>query len=134
MTLEEFYLKCDNIEPDEYDCHIYPTGSIRYSVRVTINHKGGLRVNRLALERKLGRSIKPGYFACHHCDTASCVNPEHLYEGTNQENQKDVALRYPEVWGHQDPNSLNQLKLKIWRNSSKNKENLKKMAETRWRK
>ena len=32
-------------------------------------------------------------YACHRCDTPSCVNPDHLYPGTNSDNQGDSIRR-----------------------------------------
>src|ERR1700679_3129264 len=29
----------------------------------------------------------------HHCDNVLCVNPEHLYEGTNDQNMRDKVKR-----------------------------------------
>lgn len=31
--------------------------------------------------------------ACHHCDTPSCCNPDHLYAGTKQSNSDDARSR-----------------------------------------
>lgn len=49
--------------------------------------------HRYSLELHLGRSIKNGFNVLHTCDTPLCVNPEHLYEGTQKENNKDAYAR-----------------------------------------
>lgn len=54
-------------------------------------NKGYYAAHRLTLEWKLGRPLKEGMLACHLCPTRNlaCVNPRHLYEGTDQSNMDD---------------------------------------------
>lgn len=42
-------------------------------------------------------------FACHSCDNPPCVNPRHLYEGTNQDNVNDAVSRNRHKTGEKDP-------------------------------
>lgn len=44
----------------------------------------------LALRLSLGRSLGPGMFALHKCHNPPCINPEHLYEGTQADNVRDA--------------------------------------------
>jgi len=101
-TLEDVYRIFDAIQPDAYGCHNYPGGSVGHYVSVIINGKSH-KVHRVALERKLGRPIKPGYLALHTCDNPSCCNPDHLFEGTHKDKSFDHF---------RDPNSPWRLKLK----------------------
>lgn len=50
----------------------------------------GKRAHVVALEIRLGRPLQPGMVACHSCDVGSCVNGEHLWEGTQADNLKDM--------------------------------------------
>lgn len=38
-------------------------------------------------------AIKDGLGVCHHCDTPRCVNPAHLYAGTQKQNMHDAIER-----------------------------------------
>lgn len=55
-----------------------------------LSHQGrAYAAHRLSLEWKIGRPLAPGMMALHTCGRAPCVRPEHLYEGTAAENQRD---------------------------------------------
>lgn len=82
---------------EETGCHLWVKGVNRSGygrVRGWVNRKSvDALANRVALRKKLGRPIRPGYFACHTCDNPPCVNPEHLYEGTPKQNTQDMFRR-----------------------------------------
>jgi hypothetical protein len=103
-TLESIYRTFDSIQPDENGCYRYPGTRWKHptSDYYFIMKLGGkqYKAHRLALERKLGRPIRPGFNALHHCDCKSCVNPDHLYEGTDKDNQRDRVLRNPESFAY----------------------------------
>jgi len=48
---------------------------------------------RYILEQTFGRPIREGYQAQHHCDVMNCINPDHIYEGTQRQNVRDAWRR-----------------------------------------
>jgi hypothetical protein len=68
-----------------------------YSVKtIKINGKNqSFYPHRLVRSHKLGRPVKPGYFACHSCDDRSCINPDHLWFGTPADKSRDAKRKKP---------------------------------------
>lgn len=47
------------------------------------------KAHRVSLSFALGRELGEGMKACHTCHNPPCINPEHLYEGTQFDNERD---------------------------------------------
>lgn len=50
------------------------------------------RAHRVAWALTFG-PVPDGLFVCHHCDNPGCVNPAHLFIGTNSDNQLDSVCK-----------------------------------------
>jgi len=64
------------------------TGAIRGGYGAVVINKKCYRAHRVAWVIRFG-DIPNGMCVCHHCDNPRCVRPDHLWLGTQQENQED---------------------------------------------
>jgi hypothetical protein len=50
-------------------------------------------LHRAVLQIKLGRPLAQGMHACHSCDVPYCINPDHIFEASNRDNQLDMIAK-----------------------------------------
>jgi hypothetical protein len=60
------------------------------------------RSHRVAYEMFVG-AIPDGMFVLHKCDVRLCVNPNHLFLGTTDDNMADMVAKRRSVYGQKNP-------------------------------
>lgn len=85
----------ERIQPEPMSgCHLW-TGSTNkcYGVVGKGGRSGGMfQAHRLSWEFSNG-PIPDGLHVLHKCDTPACVNPDHLFLGTNGDNIRDAIAK-----------------------------------------
>ena len=76
------------------DCVLWEKGKTAAGYGVLQRNGKKIYAHRDALERRLGRPIAPGMCACHACDVRSCVNPNHIFEGSPKDNTADMIRKH----------------------------------------
>lgn len=97
------------IEKHESGCWLW-TGSLRGTKTHRygcIRYRGKSEGAHRASYMEFNGEIPPGLNVLHRCDVPRCVNPEHLFVGTDSENMQDMTSkgRHPYRLGETHPNS-----------------------------
>ena len=101
MTLPELVAyETKYADKQPYGCWITTgTRSARGRYAVTGLRGENIRVHRAVLEVKIGRPLG-ALQALHTCNQTGCINPDHLYVGSNDENVRDRMKDHPVYCRH----------------------------------
>ncbi len=74
---------------------------------------GDIPAHRLSYKLFNDTKISNGKLICHKCDNPLCINPNHLYEGTAQDNMNDMKKRGRSLKGDKNPSKREEVRKKL---------------------
>lgn len=85
-----FWLKVGTTHPD--GCWLWTGGKNSQGYGNFYTNNKQYKAHRFVYELTYG-AIPKDILICHHCDNPSCVRPDHLFAGTNQDNMDDMVAK-----------------------------------------
>lgn len=75
-------------------CWICTSHTTKYLGYAGIARNTKMTLAHRYMYEKYKGEIPKGLFICHHCDQRECINPDHLYAGTQTDNMLDFHRRH----------------------------------------
>ena len=92
-TVDQLAKFMSKVVKAESGCWLWQGAKNQYGYGLaTYEGKKNQTAHRLSYRIHKGE-IQPGLLALHTCDTPACVNPEHLFLGSNKDNMDDCRAK-----------------------------------------
>lgn len=66
----------------------------KWGYAMAVNAAGRYRkVTRILMDISSGRCLSQKEYVCHTCDVPRCVNPDHLFIGSQRDNMRDASAK-----------------------------------------
>jgi hypothetical protein len=89
LMIDRFNLHIDR----SGDCWEWTASKFKSGYGIFTINKKPFRAHRIAFTLYKMPSIPDGLHVLHKCDNPSCVNPDHLFLGTHQDNMTDMCKK-----------------------------------------
>ena len=105
---------------DSRGCHICTSHCRRNGYPLIKHGEKTTQMSRRIFEETYG-PIPPNMSVCHTCDNPSCINPEHFFLGTHQENLQDCVRKGRQGNGKLRPEDIPAIRSRLQRGEAGNR-------------